>query len=819
MKFLNQILSRKRQMTANFMLAQQQAVEELKQLRFVRAMLPVSIEETPDMVIINRNIFIRCYVLGVQRGLRPGFPVQIRDGVLEELSMLSSENSVISYAFELVPISTSDSLDEAEKALYAMNCSLQETKDKDPNLVDISLGEDRDSTIAAGKRLHKGEKHLSATTILTVTTKDLSELAAIEIIIDQILQKYSIEYDIPKFQMMEAYRASLMLPVRAEDFAVELLPDYASQLVCLSNPNSSTSETGYLVGIDRFTNKQIIVDPEVTLHATYIGATGCGKTVTMLTHLSRAMSILGMNGVFISPKKDSITDFRNLAHEFGDMAAIVDIGRYGQYNINPLQIIYRGEPDEYTYSSHLGLILQFFNALFSNHGKDTGSGNMDNEIVMTVRDLYTSRGILKSDPKTWENAAWPNLSDLHQYWIQLSKKDPGNLSLKALISKTAMVDEMWSFLNKPTNCDLTKQFLVFDLSGCPSDIKDAVNVFCVGLLMQMFSKRVDGDNGTIVCCDEAGTLLKSAPLAQFIIDILRLGRSAKLTGFFGTQSVEDFKLNPDAAAQFKANIFQNYIFGKNMRPENIAPTQNYFQLSDREVKWLTGNNPGDCIARIDMMTVPIRNVLTDWEKRVILDSNPEQKTLLKTESGSVFSLVHSGLKELVNTHGIILAEWTKEAAFTLAKLGYTSRNIQHCIGGGRHNVWVRNGIMDSNNMIGNQHIEHKGSVLEIAGELVQYGLPVELNEHEGVDVSTSLNGDKIAFEFELSKKSPQVLAMKLQKALETHAEVYFICTSANKEDITEVVGASNTIPRGKDFAEFLKERLSSTKTLSDVNIT
>lgn len=47
-------------------------------------------------------------------------------------------------------------------------------------------------------------------------------------------------------------------------------------------------------------------------------------------------------------------------------------------------------------------------------------------------------------------------------------------------------------------------------------------------------------------------------------------------------------------------------------------------------------------------------------------------------------------------------------------------------------------------------------------------------------------------------------------------EVYFICTSGNKEEITEVVGASNTIPRGKDFSEFLNSRLKNTKTLSDV---
>ncbi len=806
---INNILRKKREIVSNVLLAQNKASEELKQLKFIRAMLPVSIEETSDMIVINNNIFVKLYILGVQRGMRAGFPAKLRDTILEELSMLSSEKAVISYSFEVVPIPTQQSLDEVENAIYAMNCSLQETKDKDPNLMDISIIEDRKDAIAIGKELHSGSKHLSTTTIIAVTTRDLNELNTIEVKIDQVLHGHSIEYDIPRYRMMEAYRASLPLPVRAEDFSVELLPDYAAQLTCLSNPNSTTAETGYLVGIDRVTGKQILVDPTVTLHATYTGATGCGKTVTMGTHLLRAMTVLNMSGVFITPKAETMTDIKNIASALGDIAAVIDIGRYGNYNINPLQIIYRGEPDEYTYSSHLSLVLHFFNTLF----RDSGSLNMDNEIVMTLRDLYTSRGITH-DPATWENAAWPNLSDLHYYWVELSKKDPGNLSLKALVSKTAMVDEMWKFLLKPTNVDLTKQLLIFDLSGCPPDIKDAVNVFVVGLLMQLFSKPVPGCNGTIVAVDEAGTLLKSTPLAQFIIDILRLGRSAKLTGFFATQTIEDWKINPEASAQFKANVFQNYIFGKNMRPENIVPTRTYFDLSEREEKWLIGNNPGDCIARIDMMTVPLHNELTEWEDKMILQSNPEQKTLLQTESGDVFSLVHPGLKNLVDKHGIILSSWTNEQPYALGRLGYEARNIQHCVGGGRHNVWVRKGLLNANDMIGRESIEHAGSCLEICGELVMHGLPAVINVEEGADISTTIDGTKVGIEFQLSRISPQVLRAKLEKGLKDHDEVYFVCTSALKEEITEVLGASNTIPRGRDFAEFLKDRLRSTNIRS-----
>lgn len=61
---------------------------------------------------------------------------------------------------------------------------------------------------------------------------------------------------------------------------------------------------------------------------------------------------------------------------------------------------------------------------------------------------------------------------------------------------------------------------------------------------------------------------------------------------------------------------------------------------------------------------------------MILDSNPEGKTLLQTESRGVLSLVHPGLKDLVDKHGIILSSWTKEGPFTLGRMGYTAKNIR-----------------------------------------------------------------------------------------------------------------------------------------------
>ena len=76
---------------------------EMKKLRFIRNMLPASIEEKDDLIVINDNIFVRCYIVGVQRGLRVGFPPKLKDTLLDKISMLSVDGAVISYAFEVFP--------------------------------------------------------------------------------------------------------------------------------------------------------------------------------------------------------------------------------------------------------------------------------------------------------------------------------------------------------------------------------------------------------------------------------------------------------------------------------------------------------------------------------------------------------------------------------------------------------------------------------------------------------------------------------------------------------------------------------------------
>jgi len=249
-----------------------------------------------------------------------------------------------------------------------------------------------------------------------------------------------------------------------------------------------------------------------------------------------------------------------------------------------------------------------------------------------------------------------------------------------------------------------------------------------------------------------------------------------------------------------------------MRKENLPAVQAYFKLSENETKHLIGCNAGEGIAKIGNECIPLKIEISEYELDVIKGRKTGQKALSKAQTGSTFQLVDLALNDLVVKHGIMFESWTKEPSFNPSKMGYISKNVQHVIGQGRYNVWIRKDLLN-NDMIGNESANHYAGVLELAGFLIQNGYPVEVNHYDGVDISASINGSKIAFELEISKKDRNVLIQKYENALKDHAEVYFISTSTNIDELTEVLGASNVIPRGAQFEEYITGFIESRKAL------
>jgi len=208
---------------------------------------------------------------------------------------------------------------------------------------------------------------------------------------------------------------------------------------------------------------------------------------------------------------------------------------------------------------------------------------------------------------------------------------------------------------------------------------------------------------------------------------------------------------------------------------------------------------GEGIAKIGNECIPLKIELSEYEFDVIKG----RKTGQKAESSTAFKLVSEILQDLVIKHGIIFESWTKENELVLSRMGYISEIVQHAIGTGRHKVWIRKDLL-INGMVLNQTMDHYACVMEIAGVLLLAGYPADVSNYSSVDISTNINGRKIGLEYEKhNNKSTSDIINKFQAAQQNHDDVYFVCTSSNQKELSEILGAPVVIPRGSQLQDFL----------------
>jgi type IV secretory pathway VirB4 component len=261
--------------------------------------------------------------------------------------------------------------------------------------------------------------------------------------------------------------------------------------------------------------------------------------------------MLGKRIIYTTPKADVGTNYRNVAEYYGKSASIIDIGPRGR-NINPLQILYdetilQDELDYmHAFDEHCELVNQFFKVLF-----EGTSINMSSTLNESLIQVYRSKGIKREDPKTWKNADWPTLLDLRAVWEKSLKEDPRDVTSKALLDKTYMVNTSWSYMNRPTDINTGADFIIVDISGVPQSLQEAMNVFVTGIMSMRF--RTDTRKETIIAVDEGAVYLRNPQLALFLLRTLTQGRSFNISLWLATQQPSDLQ-KADLDTEFKTNM-------------------------------------------------------------------------------------------------------------------------------------------------------------------------------------------------------------------------------------------------------------------------
>lgn len=768
-----------------------------------RRISPSMICENKTDLKLNDMVYTQCLLVGVTSDDKDGYPREIEKNLIDRLTELNTFGCTITYSvvFKKTPINKSVRM--LKKAITTNQANqIASVKSSALGNVDLTLQFDYEDFAQNLKVVHKRNQnmfHTVFTVVISAYSRELLRVAVGRVV--NRLSSNNIESEIPFGQQLNVWKNAIPLPGYYKKGSVEMFSHEAAVIAPIRTPNNITDPGGLYFGNDKKTNKRIQIDLAklVAQHLLFVGATGSGKTYTLLMLLMRAHDMLNKRIIFITDKADKKTNYGAVPKFY--KGSHIKIGPdIGESNINPLQILFdsmlMSSNYDYVraYNNHKGLLQQFFREWI---GSDITS-NQTSYLDMYLDKVYENAGIYKENPASWENANWPTLNDLRN----LFKKDmKDSVTAQALYDKTYQLSDKGelAYINNPTNIDLSKSFIVIDMSGIPEILKNAMAVLVIGIIGMRF--RTDTLQETIIAVDEAGSLMRTPSIITFLLVLLTKGRSYGIALWLATQQVTDLK-KAGVSEEFITNMIINIVLGKKMDKFSIPIVRDYFKLNNDEQFMLTTSDVGEGLLLVGGRSMHVSFKSTEHEHNVIKGN---AKIITTDDAIKINPL----LLKLGIENGFIASNWVNgDASLYLKTNGFIPRSVINPVGRGLTSVWIKSDIINGE-IIGTQSVDHYSTVLMIAAYLLELDWKVEVHHMETADIMAEIDDIKLSIEYERpGSHSKNELKKKSEAIIKQDRLKLFVTQSDNFVFVKDAIGDDDVVKRGGMLIQHIKNLTS-----------
>lgn len=794
---------------------------------YSRLISPDEIRVFEDYLEVD-GMLVESIIVGLPQLSTDGYPGSVKPDFLEKLMNVGVDGVVISLSFGVVPIPTHEAQLMLQDAMFRNRVN-QNTTQKSNTLGMNAIVQQLDARDIAAtiEKLHNNEEKLCHTAyIITIWAEDARAMKQAKSRIKVVLNSHRVYGSYPSRKMLETYVAGQAYPKYEEFSFVEMVSSFAGSLCPTKNPEGSLSSgtKGLLMGIDRKTGKEIVVDlkARANQHALIAGGSGSGKTYLTLGLLGRLYTS-GRNVVYITVKDDGDTRYIDMAKYFAPDSCIINVGPGPNCkNINPLQIMHTGKgitaiEAAAIYDRQKVFVYNFFKTWF----KTDLSPNMEAYLDKSMNKVYGRFQIVRDDPKTWQNKDFPIMKDIIRVWRDdKDSKDPEVAeSAQALLRKTYFFEEdgTLSYMNRQTDIDLSAGFTVIDLVNVPDMIKDAMNALVCGMIATYFT--TNHKKGTSIAIDEGDAFIRSGQLADMVLKILTQGRSYDIGLIFGFHEFADLE-KAQLSEEFATNVPTKIVLGYELDTKAIDYVKNFLMLKEAEVKYLKTQAKGQGIIKIGDASAPYAFIATEKEDKIIKglykeeseDNNsiPSDDTTATTIEGKVGGRIREAYLQLAKENKVIFLDWIdgEDVDTTLQRLGYTRYNPQNMLKRGNVIGWAHDSLIAEDGSIKvqskgkyegefkNQSQDHYFSVVQWAGILTSTSenqklgfTDVAVHHHGDVDVSAILGKESWGFEYEHPEShNAEELIEKLKRAKAKYDRVVFIGSKANEAQLKHAVG-------------------------------
>ena len=181
----------------------------------------------------------------------------------------------------------------------------------------------------------------------------------------------------------------------------------------------------------------------------------------------------------------------------------------------------------------------------------------------------------------------------------------------------------WSgFINRPTNVDINKKFVVFSIRDMEDDLKPVAMYIVTHYIWNAVRREL---RKRLLVIDEAWWMMKSEDTASFLFGMAKRGRKYYLGLATITQDVEDFLRSPYGGPMLTNSSIQLLM---KQSPTSIELLQKTFNLTDEEKYLLLESGVGEGIFFAGLKHVAIK-IIASYTEDQIITSDPSQLLAIK----------------------------------------------------------------------------------------------------------------------------------------------------------------------------------------------
>jgi conjugal transfer ATP-binding protein TraC len=443
---------------------------------------------------------------------------------------------------------------------------------------------------------------------ITIYEKTIEALDKAESEIKSMLESRLVYVKPALFQQEQGFKS--VLPIGQDQIAVN------SKLN--SSPLSSifpfvsfdlTSDKGILYGVNRH-NASLVLFDRFSLenyNSVVFAKSGSGKSYAMKLEILRTL-MFETEVIVIDPERE----YEFLAQAVG--GRYFNISLNSEHHINPFDLAPPREdesPADVLRSNIVALVGMFRIMLGGLSPEEDAI--IDRAITETyaLKDITVDSDFSQIEP--------PLMSDFELVLAGMQ----GSESLVQRLTK--YTKGTWAgFINRPTNVDMNKRFVVFSVRDMEDELKPLAMYLITHYIWNTVRKTL---KKRLLVIDEAWWMMKSEDTASFLYGMAKRGRKYYLGLATITQDVDDFLKSPYGLPMITNSSIQLLL---KQSPTTIDNLQKTFNLSDEEKYLLLESDVGEGIFFAGLKHVAIK-IIASYTEDQIITSDPSQVLALRKQ--------------------------------------------------------------------------------------------------------------------------------------------------------------------------------------------